>query len=100
MWAERAKPLPHSRTWAEVLIVNRRAIITSSSECRWDFWLVIDPAPAAPPANEKEYPQANGCRCKANDQKNASNSTGVVEEPITHEYINIIHQSKGLTEKW
>jgi hypothetical protein len=61
---------------------------------------VIDPAPAAPPANEKEYPQANGCRCKANDQKDTSNSTGVVEESITHEYIDIIYQSKGLTEKW
>jgi hypothetical protein len=41
---------------------------------------VFDPAPAAPPANEKEYPQANSCRCKANDQKDTGNSTGVVEE--------------------
>jgi hypothetical protein len=41
---------------------------------------VFDPASAALPANEKEYPQANGCRCKANDQKDTSNSTGVVEE--------------------
>jgi hypothetical protein len=61
---------------------------------------VINPAPAAPPTNEKEYPQANGCRCKANDQKYTGNSTGVVEEPIRHEYIDIMLQSRRLTEKW
>jgi hypothetical protein len=41
---------------------------------------VINPAPPAPPADEEEYPQANGCRCKADDQKDTSNSTRVVEE--------------------
>jgi len=51
---------------------------------------VFDPAPAAPPANEKEYPQANGCSSKANDQKDTGNSTGVVEEPIIHEHIDIV----------
>jgi hypothetical protein len=49
---------------------------------------VVNPAPPAPPADEEEYPQANGGCCKANDQKDASNGTGVVEEPIVHEYID------------
>jgi hypothetical protein len=52
---------------------------------------VVNPASAAPPADEEEYPQANGCRCKADDQKDTSNSTGVVEEPIAYEYIDIMH---------
>jgi hypothetical protein len=52
---------------------------------------VVDPASAAPSANEEEYPQANGRRCKANDQKDTSNSTGVVKKPIAYEYIGIMH---------
>jgi len=44
---------------------------------------MIDPSPAASPTDEEEYPQADGRRCKANDQKDTSNSTLVVEEPIT-----------------
>jgi hypothetical protein len=51
---------------------------------------VINPAPPAPPADEEEYPQANRCRCKADDQKDTSNSTCVVEEPIEYEYIDIV----------
>jgi hypothetical protein len=48
--------------------------------------------PAAPSGNEKKKPlQEDGCRRKANNKKGTGNSTGVVEEPMLHGYINIIH---------
>jgi hypothetical protein len=43
---------------------------------------VVDPASAASPTEEEEYPQANGGRSKTNDQKDANNGTLVVEESI------------------
>ncbi len=61
---------------------------------------MIDPSPAASPADEEEYPQADGRRCKANDQKDTSNSTLVVEEPITkRNSISYVmhHGFRGLT---
>jgi hypothetical protein len=35
--AERTKPLPHSRPWAEVLVFNRHTIIISGSERHRDL---------------------------------------------------------------
>jgi hypothetical protein len=43
---------------------------------------MINPAPTTSPADEEEYPQANGRRRKANDQKDTDNSTLVAEKPI------------------
>jgi hypothetical protein len=43
---------------------------------------MINPAPTASPAEEEEYPQANGCCREANYQKDTSNSTLVVEKPM------------------
>jgi hypothetical protein len=43
---------------------------------------MVNPAPTASLADEKEYPQTNGRRRKTNDHKDPSNSSLVVEEPI------------------
>jgi hypothetical protein len=58
---------------------------------------MIDPSPAASPTDEEEYPQADGRRCKANDQKDTSNSTLVVEEPITkrNSISYVMHHVQG-----
>jgi hypothetical protein len=42
---------------------------------------MVDPAPAASLADEEEYPQANGCHCKTNYQKDTCDGTLIAEEP-------------------
>jgi hypothetical protein len=47
---------------------------------------MVDPASAASPTNEEEYPQADSGSRKPNNQKDSSDSTFVVQEPMSRQY--------------
>jgi hypothetical protein len=61
---------------------------------------MLNPAPAASPTDEEEYPQANRGRRKANNQKDSSNGTLVVEEPMAYEHTDVISSITALRKAY
>jgi hypothetical protein len=82
------KPLSHSSTRPEIIfVIDGGTIVTGGSEGRGHGCFMVDSAPAASPTNEEEYPQADSGSRKPNNQKDTSDSTFVVQEPMSR-HIN------------